>query len=128
MANEPLQEDAQDEEVEHIEADVQQVGMQEDGCYKAPVLSHQYQAVDFRSIFREDVGEDVVVLDVDGVGQHVRDDAANTMCSRVQRYVGGGETPDSAGADHYDPGDPGDACQSSTTSVMIECSCIAFPD
>ncbi len=99
MADEPLQEDAQDEEVEHIEADVQQVGMQEDGCYKAPVLC-----------------------------QHVRDDAANTMCSRGQRYVGGGETPDSAGADHYDPGDPGDACQSSTTSVMIECSCIAFPD
>ncbi len=53
MADEPLQEDAQDEEVEHIEANVQQVGMQEDGCYEAPILSRQYQAVDFRSIFRE---------------------------------------------------------------------------
>ncbi len=75
--------------------------MQEDGCYKAPILSRQYQAVDFRSIFREDVGEDVVVLNVDGVGQYVRDDAANTMCSRGQRYMGGGETPDLKGREIF---------------------------
>src|SRR5215470_3842287 len=102
--------------------------MQEDGGYKAPVLPRHDQAVDFRSIGGQDVGEDIVVLDVDGVGQHVRDDAAHTICPRGQRYASSSETPDGTGAERYNPGDPGDACQSSTTSVVIERRCIAFPD
>ena len=122
-----LQEDTQNEEVEHVQGDVQQVGVQEDGRDKAPVLPGQDQAVDFCSIGGEHVGEDVVVLDIDGVSQDVRDDAVQRMGSRSPCYVGGGDPPDGAGADGNDPGDPRDACQCGTMSIAIERGLIALP-
>src|SRR5260370_3021759 len=50
VSDQSLQEDAQDEEVEHVQGNVQQVNMQEDGRHEAPVLPGQDQRSSFSTL------------------------------------------------------------------------------
>src|SRR6266699_2175392 len=76
------QEDEQEEEVEHVQGNVQQVNVQEDGRHEAPVLPGQDQRVVFCTVADEDRGKSIVLLDVNGVGQNICDDIAQIVCSR----------------------------------------------
>ncbi len=106
VSNQSLQEDAQDEEVEHVQGNVQQVNVQEDGRHEAPVLPGQDQRVVFCTVADEDRGKSIVLLDVNGVGQNICDDIAQIVCSRCQRYLVGGIAPGGNSTNGKNPGDP----------------------
>src|SRR6266566_5881355 len=50
MPKNSLNEDSQDNQVEHIQANVQDGSVQEDRCYKAPVLPFQNRIIIFCSV------------------------------------------------------------------------------
>src|SRR5579883_877167 len=125
MTHQPLDEDAQHDEVEHVQPDVQQVGMQEDGRDEAPVLSLKHSLIVLRAIGDQHICQRIVVLDVDRVCQHVQQHGAQAMRSRCQRILVSGERPDGDGDEGDNPGDPGDAREAAERAIPAQSRSVA---
>src|SRR5207248_9112736 len=85
--------------------------MQENRCDKAPVLSLDDQVIVLGPVGDQDIGEGIVVLDVDRVVHHIGDDVVKAVRPCRQRYVVGSETPHSDCGNSNNPGSPGDTCE-----------------
>src|SRR5947209_3043826 len=87
--------------------------MQEDRCDKAPILSRHNRTVIFCSIFDKNIGILCIVEDIDN-------NIVKTMNAGCQFYLVSGKTPHSDSASSNDPGDPGDACQPSCSTLPTQ--------
>jgi len=113
--------DAQHEKVEHIKTDMQNVGMQEDRCHKAPVLPGAYGLIIFGSIGHEYIP---VLRIAEYIGQDVMQGVR--VCS--ERDLVGCDTPHDNRANGNDPGDPGKAFEPAQRSIAAYSSVITQPD
>ena len=120
VTHQPLDKDAQHDEVEHVQTDVQQVGMQKDGRDEAPVLALKHSLIVLRAIGDQHICQRVVVLNVDCVCQHVQQHRVQPVRSRCQRVLVSGETPDGDGNEGDDPGDPGDARDAAERAIPVQ--------
>lgn len=104
--------------------------MKENRCDKAPVLPGHNEAIVFCPICCKNAGKSVVVLilNVDGIAEHIHEDIMKAVRSNCQCYLVGGETPKRDGADSNDPGDPGDARESMQIAMPGERGLIAERD
>lgn len=105
MTSQPLYKDAQYKQVEHIQTNMQNSGMQENRCDKPPILSRQNEFVLFGSIGDKDIS-------ILRIAQDIRYDATKTMRPCLQGYLVGCDTPQGNRAKRDDPGGPGDTRQS----------------
>lgn len=100
MAKDAFDNHAEQEKIEHIQADMQNIGMQKNRRHQPPVLPGQNGGI----IFRTKGDQDIRIL---AVGKNIRQDILQRVRARIERHLIGGHTPDRPGRPENDPGGPG---------------------
>src|SRR5438046_5378313 len=105
MPKNALNEDSYDDQVEHIQANVQDSGMQKDGCYKAPVLPFQNRLIIFCAVCDQ-------YIRAFAIRKRISEEIMQCMRTGGKRHLVSSQTPHYQG-DHSDcPRNPGDTCKS----------------
>src|SRR3989442_8707711 len=117
MPKNALNEDAQDNQVEHIQADMQDISMQKDRRHKTPVLSLHNRVIIFCSVRDQYIG-------VLAIRKHICQNIAYAMGSSVKCNLVSSQAPHRNGAHCNHPRDPGDTLKQAHSLVPINRSSI----
>src|ERR1700694_5256581 len=100
---------------------MQNVGMQEDWCHKAPVLSGVYGLIIFGSIGHQ-------YIRILRIAEYIGQDIMQGVRACSKRDLVGCNAPYDNRANGNDPGDPGEASESAQRSIAAYSGVITQPD